>query len=375
MTTSLLAVILLAGAFPARAAPPESSETMILTRSAVTAGGGAPSVSDSHRLTLAVGEEAAAPAAASATRLLRPGLGQILFFPGPVTDLDARADVSRTSMTLTWTAPGYDGELGSLQAGTSYFIRVASYTVPDTFTFQQAGLAVSASGDSPGALVSTGATGLAPNTTWYLGVWTLDRTGNISTGSTRGAASTLADPPVFVASPFLEVFSASVTVRWAALPASPSSSTSEGYVVEASSTGFGALSPGGVIYSSATSDVLVTTLTVSEPALTTDKLYYFRVASLNWQGRRNYIALGSVQTAFEAQPPIPADPAFTGLSTGSIVARWDRNGNPAMTSFQLDASLSSGFSEYSSSTTFNLFAATGTLSPNTTYFFRVNATT
>ena len=375
MIKTLLAVLLLAGSVPARAAPPESSETMRLTRSAVTAGGGATSASDSHRLTLTIGEEVTASTAASATRVVRPGLGHIFSYPGPVTDLDARADVSRTSMTLTWTAPGYDGGLVDLQAGTSYFIRIASYTVPDTFVFQRAQLILDASGDPPGAAVDAGATGLAPNTTWYLGLWTTDWTGNISTASARGAASTLADPPIFVASPFLEVFSASVTVRWAALPASPSSSTSEGYVVEASSTDFGALSPGGVIYSSATSDVLVTTLTVSEPALTTDKLYYFRVASLNWQGRPNYIALGSVMTAFEAQPPIPADPAFTDLSTGSLVVRWDRNGNPLFTSYQLDASLSSGFSEYSSSTTFNLFAATGTLSPNTTYFFRVNATT
>ena len=163
---------------------------MILTRSAVSAGGGAPSVSASHRLTLTIGEEVNASTAASSTQLIRPGLGQVFSYPGPVTDLDARADVSLSSMTLTWTAPGYDGGRGALQAGTSYFIRVASYTVPDTFAFQQAQLVVSTSGVAPGAFVATGTTGLVPNTTWYLGLWTLDRTGNISTGSARGAGST-----------------------------------------------------------------------------------------------------------------------------------------------------------------------------------------
>ena len=73
--------------------------------------------------------------------------------------------------------------------------------------------------------------------------------------------------------------------------------TSEGYLVEASSTNFGVLTPGGVIYSSFTPNVALSTLAIAilpAPAhLCVD--HYFRVASLNWRGFRNYTILGSTR--------------------------------------------------------------------------------
>jgi phosphodiesterase/alkaline phosphatase D-like protein len=335
--------------------------------------GGDDSASATQELVLTIGEEVVDSTAASTGHVARPGLQQIAAFPGPVTDLSVRSDVSASSVTLQWSTPGYDGSLGALQPGTVYEVRSASYTSPDTFALAQAQLAVSTSGAAPGDGVGTGVTGLQPNTTYFFGLWTVDEDGDASTGSVRAAGSTLADPPPTVASPFLDVQATSVTVSWAALPPSPSSRTAEGYTVEASSTDFGSLAPGGVISSSTTYSVLETTLTITDPPLITNQLYYFRVGSRNWQGTLNYATIGSVQTPLQMQDPLPDSPLYTDVSSGSIVAHWQRNGNPVMSLYRLDASLSAGFASYSSSVTYSLAASTTTLSPDTTYYFRVRA--
>ncbi|MDE2489486.1 MAG: hypothetical protein KGM24_01475 [Elusimicrobia bacterium] len=324
-------------------------------------------------MTLTIGEEVVGAGSASTTRLARTGAREIFSAPGPVGDLAVRADVARTTMTLTWSTPGYDGTVGALQPGSSYYIRVASYTAPDTFSFAQAQVVVSTSGASPGTGVGDQLSGLDPNTTWYSVLWTVDSDGDASTGSVRAAGSTLADPPGVPASPFAEVDVTSAVVTWTGLPLSPSSATCEGYLVEASSTDFGALSPGGVISSSATTDPSQTTLTVSDPPLITGQQYWFRAGSLNWQGVANDAVLGSTTTLLQMQVPLPASPVYPSVSSDAITAAWQRNGNPHGTLYRLDGSLDPAFGTFSSSTTDQLSASTSTLSPDTTYYFRVRA--
>jgi hypothetical protein len=130
------------------------------------------------------------------------------------------------------------------------------------------------------------------NTTWYFRVFGLNHAGSTGTYTALGSTSTLAQAPVRLAEDFLAVHFTSVTAQWAALP----SGAAEGYLVAASSTDFGALLPGGVVYSSSTPDVLVSTLTVWQPpGLDACKTHYFRLASLNWNGAPNYVAVGSTQ--------------------------------------------------------------------------------
>ena len=97
------------------------------------------------------------------------------------------------------------------------------------------------------------------------------------------------------------------------------------------------------------------------------------MGACNWNGVANYTHLGSTLTPLEMQTPLPDDPLFTDISTGSIVAHWLLSGNPDSTRYRMDVSLDSGFSSYSSSGTFALFEATSTLAANTEYFFRVQA--
>ncbi|MDD5302284.1 MAG: hypothetical protein PHS14_04170 [Elusimicrobia bacterium] len=214
---------------------------------------------------------------------------------------------------------------------------------------------------------------LDTNTTYYFRVAALNWGGELSSYTALGSTSTLSLAPTRLAEDFLKVYAASVTVQWAALAALPRSRTAEGYVVEASSTNFGVLAPGGVISSSATTDVAVSTLTVFDPALITNRLYYFRVGAVNWNGVANYTQLGSTLTPLEMQTPLADDPLFTDISSGSIVTHWLLSGNPDSTRYRLDVSLDPGFSSFSSSGTFALFEATSTLAANTAYYFRVQA--
>src|SRR5205085_2573797 len=111
---------------------------------------------------------------------------------------------------------------------------------------------------------------LFPNTTYYF------RAGNMTGGTTYydftvpQATSTLANR---VSNVTLQVFTSSLTVAWAALPASPSSATAEGYLLQASSMS----DYSGTLYSSAATGIAASTLTVS--GLPTGTTFYLRVGS------------------------------------------------------------------------------------------------
>jgi hypothetical protein len=374
-----LAAALLAA--PLSAGPAMESESQSIPRSAAAGGGTGAAFSPSHRLVPVLDEPVASSTASfSATHRLGAGLAHLLSFPDRVTDLAERGDVSVSSATLSWSAPGYDGVEGALRPGTTYFIRVASYTVPDTFSDHRlANVSFSTSGTQPGQRVSAGVTGLLPNTTYFARIWTMDAAGNLSYASALSTFTTLALPVAAMPESFLSVYFTSVTAHWAARPLSPpdaGSMTAAGYLVEASSTDFGALSPGGQVSSSATYNAALSTLTVSDPGLIVDRRYYFRVGALNWAGVPNWTALGSTVTKFQVNEPIPADPPFTALSTGGVVANWDRNGNPANAYYYAQVSTASDFTGVVTTTdTFNLFYSTGGLRANTTYHFQVQAST
>lgn len=358
-----------------------TSETNDLARSAV-GGGGANgfSATPNNRLDASFGEEVAGSSVATSDNRLAPGFVQIFAFPGTATGLTALNNVSVSSVTLQWTAPGVDGARCSLMPGSSYYLRVASYTVAGTFTqFSSATIVFSTAGTMPGATVSTSASGLQPNTTYWWRLWTKDPAGGLSYASEISTFVTLALPVTLQSESFVEVHFTSVAAQWVPRPSllqDVSSMSASGYEVQASSTNFGALAPGGVISSSVTTNVLLSTLTVSAPGLVVDRTYYFRAGSLNWAGVPNWTALGSTDTKFQVNVPVPGDPPYTNLSTGSMTVLWDRNGNPSNTRFHAEASKNFDFSGIVTTTdTYNLYYSSGGLDANTTYYFRVYADT
>jgi hypothetical protein len=210
--------------------------------------------------------------------------------------------------------------------------------------------------------------GLRNNTTYYLRVgakW------GVSTFFTQVTTnSTLPQEATPLAATFLDVAVDSTTLAWASLPTlamDVSSMTSEGYVLEASSTNFDG---SGVTVTSTTLEVLASTLTVFSPALDSNTTYYYRVGTLNYEGAPNYTLLGSRAALAE----LPASPNFTAIYKGSATVAWTP---VSAQGYQLEASDTADFtgSVFMSST--NAGGASslsvGGLSTDTTYYFRVGS--
>ncbi|OVE78468.1 hypothetical protein BVX98_00070, partial [bacterium F11] len=226
---------------------------------------------------------------------------------------------------------------------------------------------ISTSGVNPTDSQSTSLS-LDSNTTYYIRLWTNDEVPNYSSQSNLTSTVTLANS---VSSPKIaQVFVTSVTLNWVDLPASPQSSSAEGYRLEASSTNFNGT---GDIYSSVTTHVSLSTLTVS--GLNGNTTYYFRVGSLNLINVPNYISANSTATLTYA--PGLAATNFTSVQSSSINVQWTNGGNPAGTSYVIEISTDNFLTLLSSSTTTSLSTLFGTggigspLDSNTTHHFRV----
>ncbi|MDX2022673.1 MAG: discoidin domain-containing protein [Deltaproteobacteria bacterium] len=106
--------------------------------------------------------------------------------PAPTSDL-AASSVSRNAVTLTWTATGDDGLLGTASA---YELRYSTqFITPDRWNLASA-FAVDAP-RAPGSKETATVTGLASNTTYYFAVKVVDDMGNRSLVSNVVSAQTL----------------------------------------------------------------------------------------------------------------------------------------------------------------------------------------
>ncbi|MFC2061913.1 LamG-like jellyroll fold domain-containing protein, partial [Elusimicrobiota bacterium] len=147
-------------------------------------------------------------------------------------------------------------------------------------------------------LTSLTASSLLANTSYYFRIGGLIGETTYWT-ETPPSDSTLANP--VTDAEIYAAYGTVVTLNWKAHPETPSSSTCEGYIVEASSTNFGAQSPGGTVYSSATYLCSLSTLTVS--GLSPNTTYWFRIGAYNWSYTANYVTAGSTKTII-AEPDV-----------------------------------------------------------------------
>ncbi len=239
-----------------------------------------------------------------------------------------------TSYYFAFKASEADGLLGVLSAGTTAYatilppdIATPTFTAVGTTTLTvhftsgtqsggynpdgtQYAAQLSTASDFTGTVFSShtynlfaALGGLFPNTTYYARAAAVGPA-STSAYTSLGSTSTLSD--LTTGHLFAGVFKTSVTVNWTPLPTSPSSATAEGYSLEAST----AADFSGTVFSSATPNVSLSTLTVSGLAGRTT--YYFRVGSLNWNSVADYVSVGSTRT----QSVLPE-----GCGTGYDVAK------------------------------------------------------
>ncbi|MBI5245512.1 MAG: right-handed parallel beta-helix repeat-containing protein [Elusimicrobia bacterium] len=214
----------------------------------------------------------------------------------PTAASPAFTNVYVSSFTAKWTPSAEPGVANSL---------IHASTASDFSGNPAYGLAIKLTGSS------FTFTGLWPNSTYYFRAAAENCAGAGPWSGSLGATSTISNP---IANPaFYRVFATSATVNWNPLPTAAqagSSSTAEGYVLQGST----AANFSGVLYSSATANISLSTLTLT--GLSVNTTCYFRVATLNWNGVPNTLAAGSTVTAIEA----PASVVFDEISTCSITA-------------------------------------------------------
>lgn len=274
-------------------------------------------------------------------------LGDAATEPADALPLVTLYGVWSTSATVTFDSAGSDGYV--LQASV-----LPSFSSIDAEAFNPSGAATSVT-----------VNGLDPNTLYYFRAGPVFSGTTVYTLSTPEQDYTLPPRPSGVA--FSGVFYSSIAVTWTALPASPPEQTADGgYLLEASQSP----SFASVEFSSRSASIVTSTLTLT--GLTANTSYYLRLGSLAFDGGSNYTFLVSTPTRANR----PVQQAYTGLSTGTIRVNWTAGTNPPDTRYRVISTTapdwqSPGGAAVVSSDTYNTYASSAGLTPNTTYFFWV----
>lgn len=225
----------------------------------------------------AVGEAGITSAAGGGFRF-HPGYMKSAVQPGSVVSITAMTKSTGT-LDLSWQAPGLDGFQGDVADG---FYRV-DYSSDPLHAFRPTIYKLEFSTTvAAGSAQSLTVQGLLPNTTYYSKIYLSNAQKYFGEDSRKSEESTLANVPV--APFFSEVSAYGVVISWL-LPEGGAS----GFRADGSTTSFGGLYPGGDITTAATPDGIQVNLALDglEPGTT----YFFKVASRNWQGDKNFAAI------------------------------------------------------------------------------------
>lgn len=293
---------------PAPAHANLTGTTRTIRRAASSAAGGV-STGTTFILNSSVGEPSSV--FSGTTRNLLSGHVPVMPQPGTITALTALSRSTGT-ITLAWTAPGLDGFAGNVTGG-SYRIDYSSDAghvfSPSTYVTEFS------TNVSPGDPQAFTLTGLEANTTYFARIYLADSQKTVAGDSAASEESSLANVPVFPS--VSGVFSSSVTLSWS-LPVG----AAEGYDLQASSTNFGTLFPGGTVVSSATENGVVVTMSVI--GLTPSTTYYLRVGSLNWQDIPNFTSTVTVHTSpFGGPVPIENLAVAAAPANRTVVFTWN----------------------------------------------------
>lgn len=264
----------------------------------------------------------------------------------------ARGAVTDSSATFSWTALGAAEAMGyRLEAATGTFS--AGETVHSSATYNAAKNSLT--------IVT-----LDANTTYYFRVAGLN-TAYVPNYGSQLSTVTLALP---VDAELVSVAAEpqAVTARFIPLPGSPQSFTTEGYLLQGSTTNFS----GGTVYSSATYEYSDEQRSLTLSGLAPNNTYYLRLGSLNWQFTPNFTVLPSTRTGFPGN-----------LASVSLDNVWSSS---AAVSFMPGLAAEGHVAEASVQRFFNTIAASSAspsgiisslviqgLSPNTPYYFRAGA--
>jgi hypothetical protein len=276
----------------------------------------------------------------------------------PLAAAPAFVNVGYSSFTVLWNANG------NPLAVTSY--TVSASTASDFNAGSNPISLTTAPVSGPAATFS----GLISNTSYYVRALAINHGGIATTfttlGSTLTAVYTISAPPP---SGFVAVMASSITATWGVVPGAT------GYFLVASTS---PSTPPAIYASSVSLGVAATTATVFSPALSANTTYFLFVRADGPNATSAYAAFLGTSTL--ANPPSAVAATFSALTTAGFTVAWGANGNPAnVTAYVAEVSTASDFNAFASSVTISTYPAGAPsalfagLSPNTSYYFRVQA--
>jgi len=251
--------------------------------------------------------------------------------PAAISNL-AASGATTTSVTLTWTAPGDDGNAGTASA---YDIRYSTATITEA----NWGSASQCSGEPAPQVAGTAqtyeVTGLSPDTTYYFAAKTADEIPNWSDlsniASSKTQAAPLEDKPPGQPTGVSPANGASGVSLTPALGASTFSDPDSGDTHGASQwqiddDPWDFTSPA---FDSGTDTTNLTSISVPSGRLTYSKLYYWRVryqdnygAWSAWSEEFHFTTMSSSADSTPPTTPSVADDGVSTISTTSLHATW-----------------------------------------------------
>jgi hypothetical protein len=267
--------------------------------------------------------------------------------PAPTNPLITAVYVS--SLTVTW---------GSVTSFSGYSLEASTGAWPNTFTGNVS--SVTTNGSATTLTFNLGT--LNPDTTYFIRVGSLWN-GATTYSATQPSTSTLTN---LINPSVLSVTSNTVTAGWPAFAVGSGTNTTQGYRLEAySDAGYTSL-----IASSQTAVATLSTLTVS--GLTPFTTYYLKAGAINWNSVVNYVTFGSTRTD---AGPAPSPVTIGAVYITSITVNFGTVGGSG--GYELDASSTNfvGGVTLSSITSVNTLGSLTVLglNPDTTYFLKVGS--
>lgn len=280
--------------------------------------------------------------------------------PNAVTTLTALTPYASGQVQLSWTAPGNNRDLGTLN-GAFHIAHTTTASQAEFLTGATAQIVISTQNVSPGSDHDRLVTGLlSPGVTYYFRIFARDPAGNFGALSNAATAVTLSppSPPAGVVATVLG--ESSITVNWSH---SLLTSTYEVFDEDTSAQ--------------ITSFSTATASQYTRVGLSTNTAYGTQIRSINPAGSSAKTATARKFT-FAVVPGTPTVSTVLEVTVTSITFSWDARGNPGNTRYEVTAATSADFATPVNQISFaqSLLATATTfagLNPGASYYLRLRA--
>jgi chitodextrinase len=218
----------------------------------------------------------------------------------------ARAQTTATSIQLTWTAPGDDGNVGT---ATQYDLRYSTSTINASNFASATQWNATPTPTAAGTSQTVTVTGLTPSTLYYFAIKTADNAGNWSAISNVISKSTLAAPDVVapgaISVNVTTVTDTTATLSWAATGDDSVTGTANNYDVRYSTSPITPSNWNGAAQSTGepTPAAPGTVQTFVVRSLARDRTYYFAIRAADEIGNLSVLSNVPSATTTDTMPP------------------------------------------------------------------------